>query len=146
MHLGANILPVFATTTQGFSTKAVLGLGLATFSFLFSVEIYQLLLGLVVLTTFDMITGILAAKKTKKEIKSAKVARTAFKMAIYGLLISAGHLTDTIVGIPPEWINIEKSMLGFLAATELISILENAGRMGFGVPRRILNQLEKYTD
>jgi phage-related holin len=137
---------VLASTTSGFSTKAVLGVFLAIYAFFFSVEIYQLMLGLAALTAFDMFTGILAAKKTKKEITSAAASRTAYKMAIYGLLISSGHLTDVIVGIPPEWINIEKSMLGFLAATELISILENAGRMGFGVPKKILNQLEKYTD
>ena len=147
MHLASSsVTSVLASTVNGFSTKAVLGVFLALYSFLFSIEIYQLMLGLVVLTAFDMITGILAAKKTEKEIKSSKASRTAFKMAIYGLLISAGHLTDVIVGIPPEWVNIEKAMLGFLAATELISILENAGRMGFGIPKRILNQLEKYTD
>jgi len=140
------VLSVFPSLLEGVKAKAIGSAFLTTYAFLFSVELWKIMLGLLVLITFDMILGIAAAKTTKEEIRSRKIARTAYKLAVYGLLVSAGHLTDVAVGIPPNWINIETAMVGFLAATELISILENAGRMGFGIPKRILNQLHKYTD
>lgn len=146
MQFAAQIVSVLSTTTKSFTAKAVGGGFLAIYAFLFSFESWQLMAALIVLVTFDMVTGIFAAKKTGEEIKSSKAARTAVKLAMYGLLISSGHLTDSIIGIPEGWFNIETALLGFLAATELISILENSGRMGFGVPRKILNQLHRYTD
>lgn len=139
-------ISVLAGMVQSFELKMI-GSGLfVAYSFLFSVELWEVMVALAVLIFFDMVTGIWASKISGEEIKSSKVCRTAFKLAVYGLLVSSGHLTDLVVGLPPGWIGAETAMLGFLAATELVSVLENSGRMGFGVPRKLLNQLHKYTD
>ena len=104
---------------------------------------------LTVLITFDLISGIFAAKKSGELIESRKVLKSAIKLAVYGILVSASHLTDVVVSIPETWtfsMNIEGIMIAFLAATELISIIENFGKAGFAVPKKLLNRLQEYTE
>ena len=91
----------------------------------------------------DMLTGIYASYKTGLEIKSAKIMRTAMKMAIYYLMISGGHLAE-VAGI--GFIPIEESLIGILAVTELISLLENCANCGYVVPLKLLNRLKDYRD
>lgn len=140
------ITSIFITATKSLTGKFFTGGFIMLYAFLFSIESYKLMLALIALVAFDMVTGIFASKVKGEVIKSRRAAHSALKLAMYALLISSGHLTDAIIGFPEGWFNIELALLGFLAATELISILENAGRMGFGVPQRLLNQLHKYID
>lgn len=91
----------------------------------------------------DFFTGIYASYKTGMEIKSAKIMRTGLKIVIYYVMISAGHLTELAgVGFLP----IEESLIGVLAVTELISLLENCANCGYVVPSRLLNQLKNFRD
>lgn len=98
------------------------------------------LVALLLLIIFDAITAIAVAYKTGKEIKSSKILRTAIKIAVYFLLISSGKLAETSA---PILTIIDETILGFLAITELISILENAGKMGYAIPQRLLNKLQE---
>lgn len=67
---------------------------------------------------------------------------TAGKVAAYFTLISAGNLAEhgTQNYIP----FLDETIIGFLCATELLSILENTGRMGYAVPQKLINKLSQY--
>lgn len=54
--------------------------------------------------------------------------------------IAAGHFVD----ITMPFFIAESTMVGFIAVTEFISILENMGRMGFVIPKKLLNQLQDF--
>lgn len=131
-----------AKMLQGFELKLLVGLGLSALSFLFDSVYTDAMIALLILLVFDFLTGIAAQKKNGHPIESAKVFRSAKKTAMYFLLISAGHLAET--GTQKVLPIIDETIIGFLAVTELISILENAGYLGYAVPQKLLNQLEKY--
>jgi phage-related holin len=122
--------------------KTLISIILSVFALLFDETTYQLLLGLLFLIIFDFFTGITAAKISGEIIASAKVFRSALKIVVYFILISAANLAGESVIVIDF---IDDITLGFLAATEFISIMENAGRMGFCVPKKLLNTLKDYT-
>lgn len=126
-----------------FSVKFIPSFIIPAFGFLFGFESQSIMLGLFVLVVIDFITGIGSAKVSGIPIKSRNAVKSAYKVAIYGLLVSAGHITEQIV---PLTTFIEEAVTTFLALTELISIIENAGKMGFAIPRKLLNQLHVWRD
>lgn len=91
----------------------------------------------------DLVTGIIASYKTGMEISSARMLRTALKICIYYIMISAGHLTE-LAGV--YFLPIEESLIAILATTELVSILENCANLGCVLPKRFLNQLKGFRD
>lgn len=111
--------------------------------FFFDPALKEALIALALLIAIDFVTGVATAKKTGEQIKSAKIFRTALKYAVYFTLIAAGRLT-VLAGLP--FIPADAIILTFLAVTELVSIIENAGRSGYAVPQRLLNQLREYRD
>lgn len=111
------------------------------FGFLFGFEIQLVLLALVVLVTFDFFTGIMAAYQTGKPIKSRDALNTAVKLGVYGVLVSSAHLTQSIIS---GFTLMDIGMVAFLSATEFISIMENAGKMGYYVPLKLLNQIKSW--
>ena len=126
-----------------FSLKLVLGSLYLVYSFAFDVNHTKALGAVLILVMFDFITGISAAKLSGEEIKSAKVLRSAVKTFVYLLLISGSHMFE----IATQYILFADDMiLAFLAVTELISLIENAGKMGFAVPNKLLNKLKEYRD
>lgn len=126
-----------------FSVKFLPSIVLPSFGFLFGFGSEKIMLGLLVLVTMDFITGIASAKKMGEPIRSRNAVKSAYKVAIYGLLVSAGHITEQIV---PLTTYIEEAVTTFLALTELISIIENTGKMGFAIPQKLLNQLQVWRD
>lgn len=112
-------------------------------SFLFGTDNFLAMQALLVLIVIDFITGIFSARKVGEEIKSKKAVKSAFKIGVYSLLVSSAHLAESIM---PGSTFLVEAMTSFLALTELISILENAGKMGFAVPKKLLNQLHKLRD
>lgn len=132
---------MFAKIIMYFWQKSAIS-GIATiFFFFFNEAKTDAMLALLFLIFFDFITGIALAKKTGIEIKSAKIFRSALKVAVYFMLVSSGYLTCK-AGI--EIIPIDSIIIMFLATTELISIIENFGKMGYAIPQKLLNQLEEY--
>lgn len=113
------------------------------FGFLFGMNNSQIVQAVIVLIVFDFFTGVFSAYHSGEVIKSKAAVRSAFKVAVYGLLISAGHLTDSISPFPSF---IQDAVATFLALTELISIIENVGKMGFAIPKKLLHKLEKLRD
>lgn len=141
----------FLETTKGvmegladfFTVKLVPSVILPVFGVLFGFQSVQILQALLILVVFDFMTGIISAYLLGEEIKSKSAVRSAFKLAIYGLLVSAGHLAEQVT---PGATFIEEAVTTFLALTELISIMENIGKMGFSVPQKLLNQLIHLRD
>lgn len=119
--------------------KAIASLVL-TFLFLFGDFHTQGIVAVLMLMTFDTILGVMATYYEGKAIISRKFSRVVQKGAVYLIAISAGYFTDLTIG----WSVIQTTMIGFIAVTEFISILENMGRMGFQTPKKLLNQLENF--
>lgn len=111
--------------------------------YLFGADNLFIVKAILALIIMDGITGIFAAYKVGDEIRSSRAVRSAYKLAIYGLLLSASHLAG-VVTFDTNFVVIIMST--FLALTELISIIENAGRMGFAIPKKLLNQLQEWRD
>jgi len=123
--------------------KVVGALFLPFYSFFFHPSQVTLMLALVALVTFDLITGVLAAKVNKEAITSRKMVKTAMKFGVYCVLISSAHLAEVmIIGD----LYLEEIMLGYIAITELISVIENAGKMGYAVPKKLLKRLQKLRE
>lgn len=98
-----------------------------------------LLSAIFMLIIFDFITGIIAAKKTGEDIKSAKVFRTAWKFVLYFMVVSAGYFTELIIGYD---LFIAKTIMIFLALTELISIFENTEKAGYPMPLVLVSKIK----
>jgi phage-related holin len=134
---------IFVKLSEYFSIKIFASIGLVLYQFAFGTLPYDVASAMVALVFIDMFTGIVASKKTGAIITSRRVFETAGKLAVYGLLVSAGHLTEVIVGYD---IRVDDGILVVLAFTELISILENGATLGYSIPKKLLNQLKTLRD
>lgn len=100
----------------------------------------QLLTVLVVIVSIDIVTGVLAAFAEKK--LSSKIGRKgiAGKVMIF-LLVATGHFADIAMGTV-ETNLIMNAVIFFYLATELLSIIENSGRLGLPVPNALKQAIE----
>lgn len=137
------ITNIFRGIFDFFSIKLIYSTIILLGGFLFGLENNQIFLALFFLIFFDFITGIFGAYKTGQVIKSRTAVRSAFKLVVYALLVSAGHLAEIITPINTY---IDEAVTTFLALTELISIIENIGKIGFAVPQKLLNNLQSWRD
>ena len=133
---------LFTKLLSHFWAKLLISLAFVP-ALLFNPELKEAMAALAILIIIDFFSGVMTAKKTGDQITSAKIFRTALKFAVYFSLIAAGRLT-VVAGLP--FLPADAIILGFLAVTELISVIENAGRSGFAVPQKLLNQLQNYRD
>ena len=129
-----------AKILDNFQLKAIGAAGMSVFSFFFDAGHHQALIAVLILIVFDFITAIHAALKTGVAIESAKIFRTAVKVATYFLLVSAAFTAEKTVPLA----FLDETVLGFLAMTELISIMENTAKAGFAVPRSLLEKLKSF--
>ena len=79
---------------------------------------FWLAVGLVIA---DTMTGMIAARKRKEKINSRGFSRLLSKLAVYMFSILACHGVEVVLSIP----NVTYLAVGAIAATELMSILEN---------------------
>lgn len=79
-----------------------------------------------VLVAFDLITGIWAAVKTKVKIESHKLRKTVFKLLSYLSIVTLSALIDG--AITAEW-RLSGFVGGFVAIVELMSVIENFGKI-----------------
>lgn len=133
------ISKLFAEIPFKLLSTAVVVMGNFLFGLESSVELHALLF----LIFVDTLTGVLGAKISGEEIKSAKFFRVALKIVTYFLLVAAAFNTEKIM---TPVLMLDETVLAFIGATELISILENAGKMGFVVPNKLLNKLHELRD
>lgn len=136
---------LFRSVSHHVNIKLFAGAFVVAMSFLFDSAMKDAMIAVFVLCLLDFATAIAAVRRTPGAlISSSGVWRTAAKIGIYFLLISSGRLSEIATNfvIPI----LDETIVGFLAMTELISILENAGKMGYAVPKTLLKKLSDYRD
>jgi phage-related holin len=101
---------------------------------------HDAIVAVIMLMIIDTILGITAVVYEGKPITSRRFSRVLHKGIVYLMSISAGHFVDLTLPVPLA----QSTMIGFIAVTEFISILENMGRMGYHTPKKLLNQLKDF--
>lgn len=99
-----------------------------------------LLSAIFMLIIFDFITGIHAAYVSGQEVRSSKIFRTAWKFVLYFMVVSAGYFTEVVIGTD---IYISKTIMIFLALTELKSIFENVEKSGYPMPQKVYQAIKQ---
>jgi len=110
---------------------------LTLFTFFFGELHTQAIMAVVMLMIFDFWTGIIASRQEGRPITPRVAMRSVLKSGVYMLTISAAFFLDSTIPLTFA----ETTVIGFVAVTEFISIMENTGRMGFATPKKLLNQL-----
>lgn len=114
----------------------------AVLSFLFG-DMEGLMVALVALIILDYISGVIAAavgKRLSSEVGAKGIAKKIFMLLIVALanivdinVIGDGHVLKTVTVV-------------FYICNECISLIENAGRIGVPVPKKLLDVLEQLRD
>lgn len=133
---------LYASASVYLTVKGFLSIFAIVGSVLFGVQNYELLGLLGVLVVIDMVTGIMASFKLGHPISSRRALKTATKSVVYLLFFSAAYITGSIV--PPMEALIVNGVLSFLAITEFLSVIENVAKMGYAIPKKLLNQLNDF--
>jgi phage-related holin len=92
----------------------------------------------------DLITGILAAKKTGKKITSAGIRRTVSKMLVFQIAVISGFVVEIYIGVP---LPVAKIVASAIALSELVSVLENVQKItGENVFAKVIKKLGSDND
>lgn len=97
-----------------------------------------LMLALAALIVMDYVSGLLAAfaeKKVSSELGAKGIAKKVFML----LIVAAANIVD--VSVIGEGNVLKSITVVFYIANECISLLENAGRLGVPVPKKLLDVL-----
>jgi phage-related holin len=129
---------------QDIDVKLTAGVILSGWNYLIDPTGHNAALALLILIVVDWAFGIGVARKKKDEITSAKFLKTPIKIGVYFSLVSSTHIAEYAI---PEAVRfLDDIMVASLVMTELLSILEKAGRLGYAIPKRLLNQIEHLRD
>lgn len=126
---------VVPTTT---AAKAKLAAGLAFLAGLWG-GFHPLIQTLVVLILLDFASGLLYAWSTGA-VSSDASYRGMAKKAMMLLLVGAAHAYNAT---QPLGFDAGTAVAAFFCTTELISIVENAGRLGLPIPKPLMDALAK---
>lgn len=130
--------------TNGLFLSVIAGIGAAftqAGTFLLDMTQQKAIFAVVLLVSFDALTAWYRDFKTGFEIESQKIQKTVMKILIYMLILSAGHMANLAI---PGVNFVMNWLIGWLALKELVSILENFGKAGHGMPSKLLNKLPDY--
>jgi len=139
-HLMSLTQEIVASICFSCLSKIPAAIFIGGFAWFFGVENTQVIWALISIMVIDFLTGVSAARKCGEAIESRKAIKTVLKFVFYGLFISAAYLTEQT--IPGETF-LDNATISFLAITELISIMENIGKMGYQMPLKMLNKLRE---
>ena len=108
-------------------------------SFIFG-DMEGMLIALITLIVLDYISGVIAAaveKRLSSEVGAKGIAKKIFMLLIVALanivdinVIGDGHVLKTVTVV-------------FYICNECISLIENAGKIGVPVPKKLLDVLEQ---
>lgn len=129
-------LSVFEPSSLKYLTSGALSVLFFFFGNLYT----DALVAIAMLMLLDFFLGMAASKYEDKPLTSRRAADSVKKGIIYFTAISAGYFADLTIPFNV----IQATMVGFVGATEFISILENVGRMGYDTPKKLLNQLKDF--
>lgn len=98
---------------------------------------------LIVFVAVDYATGLMAAGLEKK-LSSSVGFRGIFKKVVIFCLVAVGHMVDDhVIGNGSV---LRTAVIFFYLSNEGISILENAGRIGLPIPKKLKNVLEQLRE
>ncbi|MBP1561878.1 MAG: phage holin family protein [Oscillospiraceae bacterium] len=109
------------------------------FGFVFG-DMDGLMKALIVLIVLDYISGVVAAIAEKK-LSSAVGAKGIAKKVFMLLIVAVANIVD--INVIGEGHVLKSVTAAFYAANECISLIENAGRLGVPVPKKLLDVLEQ---
>ncbi|MCQ6531150.1 phage holin family protein [Bacillus mycoides] len=95
---------------------------------------------LVTMAVIDYLTGMIAAGYNG-ELKSKVGFKGIAKKVVLFLLVAAATQADAIMGTNSA---IREATIFFFIGNELLSLLENAGRMGIPLPSALMNAIEIF--
>ncbi|WP_068792113.1 phage holin family protein [Brevibacillus laterosporus] len=121
--------------------KVLSAVGGAAVTFLFGGWSY-LLTVLIVFVGIDYASGIAAGAAEGKLKSKIGIIGIARKLFIFGI-VAVAHMLDTALG---DQHVIRSATIFFYMANELLSILENAGRIGLPVPNVVKRAVEVLKD
>lgn len=102
-----------------------------------------LIIALVVLIVLDYISGVIAAvveKKLSSEVGAKGIAKKVFML----LIVAVANIVD--INVIGEGNVLRAVTVVFYIANECISLIENAGRLGVPVPKKLLDVLAQLRD
>jgi len=102
-----------------------------------------LMIALVTLIVLDYISGVIAAAAEKK-LSSAAGAKGIARKVFMLLIVAAANVAD--ISIIGEGHVLKSVTAAFYAANECISLMENAGRLGVPVPKKLLDVFEQLRE
>lgn len=122
--------------------KAILA-ALCTFFGLIFGEWNGLMFALIMAIVIDYISGIIAAvaeKNLSSEVGAKGIAKKIFML----MIVAVANIID--INVIGEGNVLKSVTMLFYIANECISILENAGRFGVPVPKKLLDVLKQLKD
>lgn len=135
---------MFYKICENIMLKCIFVGGLVVSEFFLDTVLAKSMVALFFLILFDWITGMFAAHVNKEKIKSLKILRTPIKIGIYFMLITVARLSE--YSLPDVMRYLDETVIAFLALTELISNIENVGKMGYAIPQKLLAKLKSLRD
>lgn len=102
-----------------------------------------LMIALIVLIVMDYISGVLAAaveKRLSSEAGAKGIARKIFML----LIVAVANIVD--INVIGDGHILKSVTVMFYIANECISLIENAGRLGVPVPKKLLDVLEQLKE
>lgn len=121
------------------AVKSIIAAVCAVFGFVFG-DLNGLMIALVALIILDYISGVIAAvveKKLSSEVGAKGIAKTIFML----LIVAVANIVD--INVIGDGHVLKSVTVVFYIANECISLIENAGRLGVPVPKKLLDVLEQ---
>ena len=119
--------------------KAVTAFFCTTFSFVFG-DMDGMFIALIALIVLDYISGVIAAI-AEKNLSSAVGAKGIAKKIFMLLIVAVANIVD--INVIGEGHVLRTVTTIFYIANECISLIENAGRLGVPVPKKLMDVLEQ---
>ncbi len=119
--------------------KKIIAAFCAVMGFVFG-DMDGLMRALVVLIILDYISGVIAAvveKKLSSEVGAKGIAKKIFML----LIVAVANIVD--INVIGEGHVLKSVTMVFYIANECISLIENGGRLGVPVPKKLLDVLEQ---
>lgn len=132
------------TFVDMFFIKFFLGILTGISGYFFDVNLFAQIQRIAVLVVFRFIIGWYASYQRGEGFEEPKAVATIVKLALYSLCISAAHNTEQAIAAPVN-LFFDESIIGIIAAAELISILKTAQELGVPVPKMIFRKLDQIS-
>ncbi len=122
--------------------KAVAAFLCTVFSFVFGAA-DGMIMALAALIVLDYISGVIAAA-VEKRLSSSVGAKGIAKKLFMLLIVAVANIVD--INVIGEEHVLRTVTTAFYIANECISLVENAGRIGVPVPKKLMDVLEQLKE